>query len=440
MDCFSGTFQVTGGRAPLEGACILSFDDESLQVVAGGQPALACDLGDIDTFAAGNHVLDLTLYTGQRLHLQQFGKAFDTMANTLLDAHRARVVQCLLLEDLEEVSRYTAAVRPGDGSAPSEAQVRIYKSNLAFLPVKAPAFQLRLADVQAVEFDAATYAVTIRTSCAAVTITKLAKRTEEFRERLQAAIDDLERRSIAVLRAAVPFLPPDALVDLATLLREGHSRSLAALDRIDSRISPAIVSNVVDARLRPCYDALSMLSGKEGTFTGFKIIRPEAEDEAAEAGDGGDAGDEAEADQPSSEAEHGAGRPTSQDHPVLHWFFFRLVPPASTEPMLAWESTSRGGRATYVFREAVLSRSGAASPEQAVDALSAGLALVNFRREPIYLPGASLETQPRFHRYAIAARRLPELRALRAAFVGRAIHASADAWRRQLAALLGSPS
>ena len=70
--------------------------------------------------------------------------------------------------------------------------------------------------------------------------------------------------------------------------------------------------------------------------------------------------------------------------------------------------------------------------EAAVARLTRGLALVNFRREPVYLPDASLEQQPRFHRYAIGARKLPDLRALRAAYVGRAIHSSPENWLSQV--------
>jgi hypothetical protein len=58
---------------------------------------------------------------------------------------------------------------------------------------------------------------------------------------------------------------------------------------------------------------------------------------------------------------------------------------------------------------------------------------VNFRREPVYLPDESLDRQPRYHRYAIGARKLPDLRALRGAFLGRAIHSAPEEWAEQAA-------
>jgi len=41
-----------------------------------------------------------------------------------------------------------------------------------------------------------------------------------------------------------------------------------------------------------------------------------------------------------------------------------------------------------------------------------------------------------FRRYAIACRKLPELRRLRASFLGRAIHTSLENWRGQLEGFL----
>ena len=88
---------------------------------------------------------------------------------------------------------------------------------------------------------------------------------------------------------------------------------------------------------------------------------------------------------------------------------------------MAWEATTGSGRATYFFD--------APPPvDQAIAHLTRGLALVNFRREPVYLPDESLEQQQRFRRYAIGCRKLPDLRMLRAAFRGRALHTSLEAW------------
>jgi hypothetical protein len=74
-----------------------------------------------------------------------------------------------------------------------------------------------------------------------------------------------------------------------------------------------------------------------------------------------------------------------------------------------------------------------------VAALNRGLVALNFRREPVYLPVRTLETELRFRHYAIAQRRLPDLARVREAFVGRAVHAGRRAWLTRLDALTGGP-
>ncbi len=445
MASFSGRFELTGGRpaSPQAGACTLSFDKETLQLVSAGKPVLACDLGDIDVFGPGDCILDLTFYTGQRLRLQQFAKAFDNLVHDLLEAYRGRLVKCLLLEDLEEVCRFTGTV---EYESPARkfsgaSEIRLYRSNLAFLPQNATGLQWRLADVDSVRFDPDAYAAVLQAGGEQVKVTKLAKRTDEFRQRLETTMEQVGDRAARVLHGLFPFLAPDRFPDLAGVMKEGHAVSLASLQAIDPKTAKAIVSNVVDTKLRPYFDHLARLAGDAGTFTGFKMIRPEdaaQPSEGEEADASGDEGASAEAAVDAAiEADESAGEGGSEAEPVLHWFFFRIAPPAATEPLLAWEATSRSGRATYVFRESVLASGGrATSPGAVADRLARGLAFVNFRREPVYLPDDRLQLEPKFRRYAIAARRLPELADLRKAFAGRAIHASPDAWRQQLDKLL----
>jgi hypothetical protein len=184
---------------------------------------------------------------------------------------------------------------------------------------------------------------------------------------------------------------------------EGSSTSLTVLDAIHPKLSEALIASAVDEPSKAYFDSLRGRGTHDPLMAGFKFIRP---DEAGEP------------DTPSEE-------PAEPD-PVFFWFFFPLA-----RNRVAWEATTGSGCATYFFR---------AEPTvaQAVASLTRGLAQVNFRREPVYLPDDSLDQQPRFHRYAIAARKLPDLRTLRSAFLGRAIHSSPENWLSQVESLLGA--
>ena len=67
---------------------------------------------------------------------------FGRMADELTAAWRDRTVECLLLEDLEEVARFSGA------ASGVPAEIRIYQSNIAILPVDGLPSQWRLADEQ----------------------------------------------------------------------------------------------------------------------------------------------------------------------------------------------------------------------------------------------------------------------------------------------------
>ncbi|HUI41552.1 MAG TPA: hypothetical protein VL523_06260, partial [Terriglobia bacterium] len=122
MPSFSGKFQYLGagaaGQPPAAsaGPCRVSYDELNLTLVPENGVPWVMDLGDIDVFAPGDYELTLTLYTGARIVLQQFGKAFQNLEHDLLEAYRKRLVQCLLLEDLEEISRFEGFAQLDSGS------------------------------------------------------------------------------------------------------------------------------------------------------------------------------------------------------------------------------------------------------------------------------------------------------------------------------------
>jgi hypothetical protein len=461
MPSFSGKFQFLNpdGAAAQSGPCQVSFDADTLTLVPQTGPPLVLDLGDIDLFAPAEYELALTLYTGKKILLHQFGKTFQNLSHDLLEAYRARLVQCLLLEDLEELARFDGVAQLESSERPftSPAEFRLYRSNLAVLPTAATGFQWRLAEIDSIVFDEARYAVTLEAGGERLILTKLAKRTREFTERLQEAATQLTEQAAGTVHNLFPFLTPDQFQQIARLMKEGHAAPLAKLQAVHPKIELALVGNVVDARLRPYFDALMKHVPAGFLYTGFKLIRkeeegePEAENAAARdqvapeaAAPVGESAEES-AQEPAEEAS--SAEKTEEEQPILHWFFFPLAKePGAAQPanLVAWEATSKTGRATYFFRLLPAEQAGAladpAKASAAVDAairqLNRALVLLNFRREPIYLSDDKLDIQPRYRRYAIACRKLPELRRLRASFLGRAIHTSPAAWQKQFGAIL----
>jgi hypothetical protein len=256
-------------------------------------------------------------------------------------------------------------------------EVRIYQSNLAVLPDNGgAALQWRLADVDSITFDPDQYAVVVEGGGRRLILRKLAKKTDEVLEKLRAAREGVRRRSAETLRGLFPFLDEGRIGRLLTAMPEGHSVPLEPLAVIHPKLPGAFVERAVDQDLLPYFDALRARGGE--MMAGFKLLRDSEEDEE------------------------------------FFWFFFRL------RRSLAWEATTGSGRATYFFKPGDIAE------------LTRGLALINFRRQPIYMSDDALP-----YKYVVGARRLPELRALRGAFLGRAIHSSVEEWTAQVESVEG---
>lgn len=471
MADFNGKFQyfAAGGAVLQEGPCQVQFNRQTFTLTPESGAPIVCDLGDLDAVIAADWEIKLPLYTGNVLLLRQFGKAYETLSHDLLESFRQRTLECLLLEDLEEVARFDGNFELAVAGAPPRsgpAEFRLFKSNLAVLPAASQGFQWRLADVDAVKFDPATYEVTLQAGPDTLKAGKLAKRTEEFTTRVKDAINVLATQSAQALHAAFPFLDPDQLQAAANILREGRSAPVTKLAAINSKLPAALAANAVDKDLKPYYDDLLAQTAKDSMYAGFKLIR--AEDDTSSQNGGGARKDSGES--PEKEIVTGAAQAASSGSSAvgeedaapdadasapetLYWFFFplaaragsgELANPAQLANVVAWEASSRAGRATYFFRLLDPSQAeqlrdparSAAAVDSAVRRLNRVLGMLNFRRRPIYLSDDELERDPEFHRYAIAARRIPELRQVRAAFLGRAIHSSHDAWKSQVAAVL----
>lgn len=407
MAAYTGKFVYLDahGAALDQGACEISFDENAGVITPAAGIPIAFDLGDIDVFTPADWDLTLELFTGNRIQLRQFGGAFENLRRDLLAAWRERTLRCLMLEDLAELARFTGVVNG------TSAEVRVFESNLAVLPLGGRCTQWRLAEIDSFKFDEAAYGFQAHSGAGKLTISKLGAKTQEFGDQLQGALASLRRRAAEVLHQTFPFLNPDELRRLIALAPEGRSVGLAAMAGVNPKLPDAVIAQFISERLRPYFDALRKRAAADAVMAGFKFIRPDetGADDDAEA-------DDAEAGAGDSGPDAGAAK-----LPLFFWFFF----PLAGKDIAAWEATSGSGRATYLFR----------APAPAADSiarLTRGLALVNFRREPIYLSDEAIERNERFHRYAIGARKLPDLRELRAAYLGRALHTSLDAWQQQL--------
>jgi len=441
MPSYRGKFQYQGQNGSLiqQGSCQIQFDEEKFTLTPGTGAPMVFDLGDVDSLNAADYEIRLLLYTGNALRLQQFGKSYENLTRELLESYRKRMLQCLLLEDMEELDRFAGAFAleaPGGSAASGPAEVRLFKSNVVVLPMSSQAFQWRLADVEMVRFDSQNYEIVIESQSGRLRINRLAKRTELFHTRLRDAVDTLKAESGQALAAILPFLHPEQAQNAAGILREGHSAATAKLEAVHPRIPEALAANAVDKALKPYYDDLLSRTAKGSLFAGFKLIRREDHDLVGAGMEEGSSEDDGAPSRAMPDADEAAPQ-------ALYWFFFPIAATAGgTEAgnVVAWEASSTSGRATYFFRMVdpaeVATLRDQAKLAEAVARINRVLGILNFRRRPIYLSDDELSGNAMFHRYAIAARRIPDLRQVRSAFLGRALHSSFEAWQGQVKSIL----
>jgi len=286
MPTFTGKFEHRAGTGAVQqgGSCRLTFDEETLCIVSDKGPGLALDLGDIDAIESGDYELRLRIYDGTTILLNQFAKPFQNMRNDLLDAWHRRLIRCLLLEDLEEITRVDgfAQLESAERRFSSPAEIRLFKSNLAVLPTSAIALQWRLAEIDMVDFDEATFTLGLRSGQDRLILTRLAKRTREFSGQLRDAIESLSDKSAQVIHALFPFLSPDQFTRASTILKEGGIVPVSQLSALHSTIEKALAENAVSEALLRYFEALQQRVVAPGPYFGFKLVRKETEEDREE--------------------------------------------------------------------------------------------------------------------------------------------------------------
>jgi len=444
MSSYRGKFQylAPGGTATQQGNCQVAFDEQTFTLTPESGTALVFDLGDVDALTAADYEIRLALYTGNTVLLQQLGKPYQDLSRELLEAYRKRTLQCLLLEDLQEVDRFTGAFTLETATSPGSgpAEIRLFKSNIAVLPTASQAFQWRLADITGLRFDQQNYDVVVERDADRLHLNRLARRTELLHNELRESLDALHAESAQALHLILPFLDPSQLQSALGLIPEGHSASFAKLAAVHPRIPETLAKNAVDETLKPYYEQLAGRAAKDNVFAGYKLIRAD-EDTGSPARLAGSPEHGAGGEDDAMSSTAGMPDADSSAPNVLYWFFFPLATKGASSPnVVAWEASSSSGRATYFFRLKTPNEQTKAGStptlDQAVARITRALGLLNFRRRPIYLSDDDLTAKPEFHRYAIAARKIADLRAVRASFLGRAIHSSLEAWRSQVDAIL----
>jgi hypothetical protein len=387
------------------------------------------------------NVLDLTDYvvtvkadSGEYV-FSHMGSWCEPFYNALCEAYNKAVLRSLFVAGAPLITargdyRYAEGAAEAGGSAP----VHVYENSVVVLPPDVGARRVPLCFVANMDKGDYTLTLTLNTG-ESYTFSKLGYDTASVEAAIEGQIRALREKTLAAVKGIDPSLTVAQASQVARLLPEGAAAPIGRIAGITPSLVAALEAKIAATRAADSYVAFKELCDPLRIWLGFR------KNEAGEgAADGLGAGMAAGLDEgiggmleglagggtslaiptdDSADDEVGEALPSD---PYLLWL---IVP--SPDGQSAAVEFAEADSATFVYRTGGDFVSFARQLNRALEAIS-------FKREAIRLGDEELR-KPESADYYMAAKRTAALRFVRANFVGRAIHASPESWRRKLIAL-----
>lgn len=432
-----GHFRLLGpeGRELESSAAAFEAQPEALLVHPKQGAPVRVDFADVDAFEVGDYSAALKLAGGERVELTKLGRRFSEVASLVGEALSAYQAKNLLLEEPVGGESFACEFARPDTGRPAPATARVYATSVAVLPRLCVPFSVPLGEVTGLSFDEGRYAVDLAAapgSGGGLSLSKLGRLTQPCFRLLEERFAGLRARTAQALQTLAPQLGSMAARRLAQVMPDGIPARRSEVDAVAPGLFEALLSAAAGSRkLRESCDALAGLCPAGEVAIGIKETNARQDLEGEGEGEAPGEGEEPEIAAPEGAME---GR--------VVWLAFPIVSEDRQRPgnAVAVEAATRSGRATYLFRamppeiyRAASFEEVAALARQQIRAVSRAMALLSFKRAPIYLPEEKIRTGA-FARYRLALRLSDPLKEARAAFVGRAIHTGA--WKEQLEAAL----
>jgi hypothetical protein len=426
------------------------------------------------TEVAQPYGIRIVLREGPVLELTQLGRLRGQLLAELAQVRRDGVTKALLLTGVGTPEVFPGTVDDVDG------ELRLYDDALVTVPDRGEPDKLPYPFVTGVRTDVSGYRLTVDAiGRPPLAIGRLARRTSEFQNLLGERVRAAGGRTAAFLGALLPSLGALALRQVAGLLREGVAAAKSDLDAVDPTVWPVLTAASILPERAAC---LAELAGLGELWLGFAQmvsvqrpavgVQPWRDSSAAptfqhdfsSGGFGGGLGGMAAASvvagglgssglgfdgpfgavggllavrmlgtegvggehviKPRAGVSQGRLIPASTDYdaltaggeaPTILAFAFCLT----DSGRLVYEVLNERDHASYVYR--------ADAPERVAE-LNRALTLIGYRVAAVYS-----DAQAAGSPYRLAAERLPALRLLRAAYLGRVVHT--DGWAERLRAL-----
>ncbi|MFZ5974005.1 MAG: hypothetical protein ACOYU3_01170 [Bacillota bacterium] len=367
--------------------------DDRLSVAVSGGIDFAVPWSDIASVEDADHRLSLRLYDGTTLVLHKTGRIHDELQSVVME-HFGSVIRREALAEEALLAEFDGFATPESGAG-QNCRVLVYETALCMTFASGDVVRIPFvfADINR---DGYQFHVSLPGGTD-WTLGKLGRETDRFSAAVDTALSAMQTRALEFVRTLSPSLSPLQARKLAVSFLDGRAARGADIRSAAPDLWKGLERELEKAGLNQPWKTLTELDAGEQARIGIK-------------------------------------RSLLSGGEVYLFFMVPVVCEGKCRIVLEASSDASGSRATYVFDAGAFGTE-ATDAEEAMDTLNYGLYMVNFRREPIYLPDAQLE-KPAYLRYRRALQRVPALTQLRRAFLGRVLHN--EGWNARLQKLLSS--
>jgi hypothetical protein len=416
MECSASYYLVEDDGVPVaSGESKVLLDREKLTALPASGESIVINYRDIVEISKGDYRIELKLVSKEKLTLSDLGYKYEDFLRNLSNLNNEVMLKDLLMDETllksgveADFSRTENRVEKGKG----QCEFRIYETGLVVIGWDGSFARIPYSYVVQVRVE--DYRLVVDTEYGeSYAFSRMGESLDDCYRMLNNSINELSTRTQLLLKDVFPSRDSSLIRKVARLMKDGRAARRADIEVISLEMWADLENKLELFGIKEEYDHLKSLAQAELMCIGIK---------------NGLMGD------------------------LTGQYIYFLAPFFSTDPShpgnaIAMEATADGdsGRATYFFKmtdqNTYQSLKTLNDLQEAADkamlTLNRHLINVNFRREPVYLTEAQLNSTA-YVGYRRALAMVPSLRELRRLFMGRVMHHSPEQWQGAVRQMLQS--
>lgn len=394
-------YRLTGPKGDIlaEGDGKASVGEDSLTLIGNDGGRTVLPFRRISRISESGRELRVSTLDDETLSLTKAGFKHDDLRRALMRNRNALMLKDRLIEEkvLRQPVRAAYEIRSGGSALKGEGEVSLYERSLIFTPLDGQMFRVKLGLIKRIE--KAEHRLVLHHRHGSLDLFKMGGELDPFAGLVNKALAALKEEAGALLKEVYPDIGSAVLAQATDLLLDGRAASGKEVRPLDAGLWKALTERVKASGLREEFDTLTATSGDHVRI--------------------------------------GTGR--NDDGSGYIWFLAPMADTTGDPKVIAFEAESSEdqGRATYLFSYGRMSEfAGYDDTEAVTDVLGECLRSIGLRREPIMMSDTEMHKTENA-RYLNALYAMPELVALRKAFLGRAMHD--DHWKDSVQKPFGKP-